>query len=29
MDWLATDVPASRVLEVTPKQNPIVEKDPA
>ncbi|MDQ0798764.1 dipeptide/oligopeptide/nickel ABC transporter permease/ATP-binding protein [Arthrobacter sp. SLBN-112] len=32
MDWLATDVPASRTLEVTPKQNPgtlssIVEKD--
>ncbi|MDQ0661921.1 peptide/nickel transport system permease protein [Arthrobacter ulcerisalmonis] len=32
MDWLATDVPASRVLEVTPTQNPpkltgIVEKD--
>ncbi|MDQ0729840.1 dipeptide/oligopeptide/nickel ABC transporter permease/ATP-binding protein [Arthrobacter sp. B1I2] len=32
MDWLATDVPASRVLKVTPKQNPpeltgIVEKD--
>jgi peptide/nickel transport system permease protein len=32
MDWLATDVAASRTLEVTPKQNPgtsqnIVEKD--
>ncbi|TQJ34931.1 dipeptide/oligopeptide/nickel ABC transporter permease/ATP-binding protein [Arthrobacter sp. SLBN-122] len=34
MDWLATDVPASRSLQVTPRQNPrtlntIVEKDPA
>jgi peptide/nickel transport system permease protein len=32
MDWLATDVPAARALEVTPTQNPrtlqtIVEKD--
>ncbi|MGN7149860.1 dipeptide/oligopeptide/nickel ABC transporter permease/ATP-binding protein [Arthrobacter sp. SAFR-179] len=34
MDWLATDVPASRALQVTPRQNlrtlnTIVEKDPA
>ncbi|MDT0169025.1 dipeptide/oligopeptide/nickel ABC transporter permease/ATP-binding protein [Pseudarthrobacter sp. BRE9] len=34
MDWLATDVPAARTLQVTPRQNPptrssIVEKDPA
>jgi peptide/nickel transport system permease protein len=34
MDWLATDVPASRTLQVNPKQNlralnTIVEKDPA
>jgi len=27
MDWLATDVPAARRLEITPKQNGIVEKD--
>jgi peptide/nickel transport system permease protein len=34
MDWLATDVPAARTLQVIPRQNPptrssIVEKDPA
>jgi len=27
MDWLATDIPAARRLEVTPKQDHIVEKD--
>ncbi|MBT2568701.1 dipeptide/oligopeptide/nickel ABC transporter permease/ATP-binding protein [Arthrobacter sp. ISL-85] len=29
MDWLATDVPASRLLEITPKQTLLTEKDMA
>ena len=29
MDWLATDVPASRLLEVTSKQTLLTEKDMA
>ena len=29
MDWLATDIPASRLLEVTPKQTLLTEKDMA
>jgi peptide/nickel transport system permease protein len=29
MDWLATDVPASRLLQVTPKQTLLTEKDMA
>jgi peptide/nickel transport system permease protein len=29
MDWLATDIPASRLLEVSPQQTLLTEKDMA